>query len=298
MATPAPKAVPAPVRPPQPVKPPTVLLMGPPGSGKTDSLATLLETGLEVFLLVIEANGLDTFLDSIARRNLKTDRLHWKYIPPASPDLGTLMNMAEQISTKDFESLSSIKTGIGKEKAREYMTFLKALENFVDDKDGKSYGSVFDFDDSKVLAIDSLSGLNAMAMDLTIGYKPTASKPEWGIAMNLELKTLQKLCADLRCLFVLTAHIDKEPNEITGANTVTSAALGQKNSGKIARLFSEVVLTKRGKTGREFKWSTWETSSLVDLKNRALPISDSIDPTFVRIWKAHQRRLTQVETVT
>lgn len=293
MATPTPLRVPTPALPPQQVKPPTCLLMGPPSTGKSDSLTTWLDTGLDVFLLITEPNGLDTVLEACHRRKVSTEKLHWHYVTPAPVGLDALELMAKRVADMSYEDLSRIKTGIGKESTRQFIDLLHVLANFIDEKDGQSYGSVFNFEDDKVLCVDSLSGINQMAMDLTIGFKPTASEGEWGVAMNVELKLIQKLCGDLRCFFVLTAHVEKEPNEISGANAITSAALGKKNAGKIARSFSEIILTKRLKDGKTFKWSTWETTSIVDLKNRALPISDAIEPNFKLVYDAHVRRKAQ-----
>ena len=71
------------------IQPPSVLLMGPSGSGKTYSLSTLLESGLEVFLVVTEPHGLETLLDVVAQKKLDINKLHWRYIPPARPGFET-----------------------------------------------------------------------------------------------------------------------------------------------------------------------------------------------------------------
>jgi len=262
MAAPIPLKVPVPAVPPQQVKPPTVLLMGPINTGKTDSIATLLEAGLEVFVIVAEANGLDSLLDSCKRRKLSTEHLHWRYIPPATPNLDAIELMAKRISDLSFADLSNLKQGIGKEDTRQFMELLSAFKNFVDDKDGTPYGSVFSFDDSKALVIDSMTGINMMAMDLTIGMKPTASEGEWGVAMNLQLKTIQLLTSSLKCFFVLTAHIGKEPAETDGGTVI-----------------------------KDFRWSSFSPN--VDLKARAFPISDDIRPSFEHLRSVHLRRLAQ-----
>lgn len=294
MTAPTPTSNPAPARATEPPKPPSTLLLGTPGSGKTDSIATLIEAGLDLFFFAIEPNALDSLLDSVRRRNLDMSKLHWMSIMPANPDLTALLDMATKIGQMTYEDLSKIKSGIGKDKTQQFLQLLKGFKNFIDEKDGRDYGSIFDFDASRAVVLDSLSGLNDMAFLQTVGYKPAPAQGEWGVAMSLELATIKHLCASLQCFFVLTGHLDKEINEASGAITITSSALGSKNAGKIMRPFSEIVLAKRGRTGQEFKWSTWELSSTVDLKSRALPISDDIKPSFTLLVDAHKRRLESV----
>jgi hypothetical protein len=105
--------------------------------------------------------------------------------------------------------------------------------------------------------------------------------------MNSLEMLLLKLTADCKCFFVLTAHIDKEPNELTGGTTIYASALGRKLAPKIPRFFSEVVLAKRAADG--FSWST--ASSEADLKNRALPVSSKLEPDFRPIVEAYRRRV-------
>lgn len=287
--------VPAPVPPPaadssRPVKPPSTLLFGPPGSGKTDSIGSAVEAGLELFFFGIEANATDTLLDSCRRRKVDMSRVHYRYIPPANPDLDTLLDMAGKIGRMSYEDLSNIKSGIGKDKTQQCLVLLQSFKNFVDDKDGQSYGSIFDLKDDAIVALDSMSGLNDMCFLQTVGYKPAPAQGEWGVAMHLEMSIIKLLCSSLNCFLAVTAHADKETNEVTGARTITSSALGQKNAQKIMRPFSEIVYTKRGRDGKSFRWSTWEDGLTIDLKSRALPISSDIQPTFKTLVEAHQRR--------
>lgn len=279
------------------LKAPTCLLMGPAGSGKTYSLATLLEAGLETFVIGTEPNFLDTLLDSCRDRGLKLDKLHWHYIAPAAPDMQALEEMALKISTQSYEGLSNMKSGISKEKTTQYREFLALWRDFIDEKDGQHYGSIFDFPpDTHAVAIDSLSGMNTMALDLMIGMKPTAAQGEWGVAMNLEEKSIQKLTSDLKCMFVLTAHIGREPDEVSGGKMVMMDALGTKLAPKLGKQFSEIILSRRGATAKEFRWSTFDPG--VVLKNRSLPISKDLDPSFALVWSSHKRRVAQLTGAT
>jgi hypothetical protein len=271
------------------VQPPSVLLIGAIGSGKTYSLSTLAEAGLEVFAIITEPTGVESLLDAWEKKKLPIDKLHWKQITPARAGFSDLQSMASKIGTMSYESLTKLPPQGNRTTAR-FIQLLATLSNFTDDRTGNAYGPVDNFDPSKVLVIDSLSGLNLMAMDLVIGDKPTAHQGEWGVAMNAIEKLLNALSSGLRCTFVLTAHIDRETDEITGVSRLMAGALGRKLAPKLPRFFSEMVLAYR--EGSTFLWST--TSPNTDTKVRSLPLHDKLLPTFVPVIEAYRKRLSAV----
>lgn len=257
-----------------------VMLMGGAGSGKTHSIRTLVEAGLEVFVLFTEP-GMETLAD------ISADKLHWKYIPPSAPDWADMIDSANKINTLSLKSLAEM-TDINKRKYGQFIEVLTALSNFTCDRTGQSYGAVDDWDSTRVLVVDSMSGLSIMAMNLVTGSKPVKSMSDWGIAVdNLERLTT-KLCVDTKCHFVLIAHLERETDETTGAISLMASTLGKKLAPKLPRFFSDVIHVKRD--GAKFSWST--ASFNVDLKTRYLPIQEGLPPTFVNIiekWKSLQK---------
>lgn len=276
-----------------PQQAPSVLLMGPTGSGKTDSLLTLIEAGLELFAVVTEPHGVETLLSGMARRKLPMDKLHWMEIFPARPGFESLEVMAKKVSIMDQGALANLKPG-GERSTAQWIELIKGLRAFKDGKDGKAYGPIDSFDTSRAVAIDSLSGLNAMSMDITIGDKVTANPGEWGIAMKQLEKLLLTCTSSLRCLFVLTAHTEREVDEVTGAGRLMASTLGRKLAPTIPRFFSEVVLAKRQAEGdtEQFFWSTAEPG--YDLKKRALALSSKLPPSFGPIVEAYKARVQLV----
>lgn len=271
---------------------PAVLLMGPPGTGKTFSIVTLLEAGLEVFMIITEPNGLESLLDAIEKKNLSLEKLHYRVITPARPDFDSLIKMATIVSLSDQTTLSALKPGSERAKAQ-WIDLLKTLNNFVDERTGKAYGSVNKLGPDCAVVIDSLSGLNLMAMDITIGDKVTAHQGEWGIAMNLLEKLLITLTSSLTSTFVLVSHTEREMDEITGASQIMVSSLGRKLAPKIPRFFSEIVLTHVQSDGdrRTFLWST--NTQNHTLKNRSLPVGARLEPSFFPIISAFRRRQEQ-----
>ena len=272
---------------------PSILLLGAPGSGKTHALTTLVEAGLELFVVITEPHGLETLLTSCAQRKLDVSKIHWMEIFPARPGFESLEAMAKKVSIMDQGALANLKPG-GERSEAQFIKLLQGLSNFKDDKDGRTYGPVDSFDTTRAVVIDSLSGLNAMSMDITIGDKVTANPGEWGIAMKQLEKLLMKCTSSMRCLFVLTAHTEREVDENSGIGRIMASTLGRKLAPTIPRFFSEVILAKRVAEGdnEQFLWSNTEPNH--DLKRRSLAPSSKLPPSFAPIVEAYKKRVEMV----
>lgn len=267
---------------------PAIILEGGVGSGKTDILPELIACGLELFVIGTEPRFSETLFDAAKRRKIDTSKLHIATVAPSTTPFAQLIQTATQVGAMTYESLAGIKLGPNKAIAglKPFVKLLTILSNFTEDS-GKQWGPVDQFGPDKALAIDSLSGINVMAKDLMSGGKPTLAQGEWGVAMDQEEQLLLKLCSDLKCPFVLTAHTEREIDETTGGGFNTVGALGKKLAPKIPRFFSEVILCKRD--GSEYWWSTMAPG--YDLKKRVLPLQDKITPSFkpiIEAWRARQ----------
>lgn len=262
---------------------PKILLIGGTGSGKTHSVRTLVEAGLEVFVLFTEP-GMEVLAD------IPPDKLHWHYLPPASPDWGDMLQSAKMINTMSLKALAGMED-INKRKYAGFLDMLESLSNFPDDRTGVKFGPVDSFGQNRALVIDSLSGLNILAMNLVTGSKPVKSMADWGMAMDNLERFITKLTVDVACPVVLTAHSERETDEVTGGTTIMASTLGRKLAPKIPRFFSDVVNVKRD--GEKFTWSTMTFG--MDLKARNLPLADNIPPSFVPIIRGWQKKLTEAE---
>lgn len=287
-----PAAIPAPKRPEEKIKPPSTLLMGNPGGGKTYAISTLLAAGLEVFVIVVEANGLDTLLDAVHVQKLDISKLHWCYIPPTAMSWAAMEKVGLQINNKTYEELANTSPGaFQRDECKQYFKLISACANFHDDRTGQDFGDVTLWDDTRALVIDSMSGLNDIIRQTHLGHKPNPHMGEWGTIMNVELNFLKKLTSDMDSFFVVTCHVDREKDEVSGGTIQTSAALGSKNAPQIARLFSEIVFTRRvGPTGAA-RWSTADPAMV--LKNRGLKFSGDLDPDFRPLVASYRRRKEQ-----
>ena len=278
------------------LQPPACLIMGPSGSGKTSALTTFIPAGKELFVLSTEPGGPESLVDWCQQKGYDINKLHWASVLPTTQGWSGLTDMVGKISGLDFEALAKIKQGIGKEHTKAAaLKLLSTIQNFKCERDGKEYGDVTTWGPERVFALDSLSGLSVIAWALTVGHKPTAHQGEWSIAMNFVSDLLMKITSDRNCFFVLTAHVEKEQNEITGVSQVMVSTLGRKLAPKIPRFFSEVVYSQRTTTEPKFRWATIDPAA--DLKNRGLPVSDKLPQDFKAVVSSYEARLKSMSGV-
>lgn len=268
-----------------PIASPSVLLLGAPGSGKTYSISTILAAGLDTHCIITEPNGLETLLDVVEKKNLPLEKLHWKVITPARAGFAGLIAGAEKIARMDFKQLADQKPS-GQRQTSQFVTLLETMQEFRCDHCGKSFGPVTAFDSTQAVVVDSLSGLNLMAMDMVIGDKVTAHQGEWGVAMKMLDRFILNCTSNLSCLFVLTSHLEREIDEVAGGSRIMAATLGKKLAPQLPRFFSDVVMAYR--EGDKYLWST--NALNVDLKHRSLPLSGKLEPSFAPIIAAAKRR--------
>lgn len=249
--------------------------MGESGTGKTFAIRSLIDAGLTPFCIFTEP-GMETLGD------LPADKWHWAYIPPTVPEWQSLHQMVSNVNKLTYENLLKIPDP-NKIRYTHFFSVLKLCENFVDQA-GRSYGDVTSWNTDRALVIDSLSGLSDMAMQMVAGLKAARAMHEWGEAQALVEAIINKLVTDCRCTFVLTAHIERETDELSGASRVMVSTLGRKLAPKLPKYFSDVVQTLR--EGDKFYWST--AGFNVATKSRNLPIADKQSPSFVPLlnrWK-------------
>jgi len=269
------------------------LLMGGVGSGKTTALVTAIEAGLELFVCITDPGGQESLIAAMDKKNLPMEKLHWHYIASASPSWETLLTMAQTINALSYQALTEIKQGIEKASYQQFMQLIVTGANFIDDRTGEEFGPVDFWGPDRMFSHDSLSGINTMSYDLMVGAKPIAHQGEYGVAMNAEEKFIRKCCSDLRCFYTLTAHVDREPDEINLGTRIMVGALGRKLAPKLPKDFSDVVYTFREGTG--YYWST--IAAGIDLKHRLLPLQDKMEPSFIPVVEAWQE-LTRLAEVT
>lgn len=258
---------------------PKVMLVGATGTGKTHAVRTLIEAKLETFCVFTEP-GMEVVADIPC-----SEGMHFHYIAPSSSDWNAMIDSATKINTMSFEFLTKL-SDINKKQYSEFIDLLQTMSNFKCDRCGQSFGPVDSFGPERAVVLDSLSGLNIMAMNLVTGSKPVKSIADWGVAMDNLERFITKFATDLKCTGVLVAHLEREVDEVTGGVQLMASTLGKKLAPRLPRFFSDVIHCKRD--GLKFSWST--ASRNVDLKTRNLPIADALPPSFVPIIESWRKR--------
>ena len=253
-----------------------ILLVGPIGTGKTTALRTIVEECNKKLFVVATEPGIENILGDKAKGGaLPKEMCHWHYISPAEVDWKILITNAKLINTLSMSDLQKMPAA-NRNKFQQFIELLTVLSNFKCDRTGEEFGPIDGFEEDVVLAIDGLSGMSQMALDLTVGSKPIVTQPEWGAAMNTILRLVRKLCYDTKCTFVFNAHLERQDNELTGGTHKTVSTLGNKLAPEIVKPFDEILSANR--TADKFTWSNIEMNA--DLKTRVLEWRDDYTPTF------------------
>jgi len=261
------------------------LLVGPTGTGKTSSIATMVEAGVETFVLFAEG-GLGTLLGYWLRQGKAIpETLHWYELPITPVSFEELADQAREVNTLPYDLLCK-KVDPKRKQHNQFEELYRVLHNFVDQKDGRAYGPVDSWGTGRCLAIDSLSGISPLALSLVAGNKTTLDKPHYGQAQRQIETLLRKLVYGCRCHFVLTAHPAREADEVLGGLKLYPSTVGKALAPVISPMFDDVLFSTR--EGDKFQWTS--NNPQIDLKARHFPITGNFPQTFlhaVQTWKTY-----------
>lgn len=267
-----------------------VLIFGESGTGKTYSIKTLVDSGLDVFALFLEP-GLESLIGAYADNDKPIPKnLHWHYIQPRTLGFAQLQNAADSIGKFDLSGLAKMKD-MNRGKNNPILDLYGVLNSFIDQHTGESFGPVDSWGSDRVLVIDSLSALSRMLFEMVIGTKPVKDMADWGIVQQALMSLLHKLTSGCRCHFVLIAHVEREQDQITGGTKLMLSAPGKAITAQIPQPFSDVIYTVR--ENANFFWDT--ANSQASVKTRNLPIASKIPADFKQIIDKWQKRKTLAE---
>lgn len=261
---------------------PKILLEGPSGTGKTYAIGTLVDWAakhqMEVFVLFTE-NGLETLLGYWKDRGQEVPAcLHWHVVRTPALGLDALIDGAKKVGMLSYESLTKAIDG-NRATNNPWEKFLMTLADFPDDRTGQKFGNVGTWGANRILVNDSMSESANACFRMVVGNKPVGAPNEFQVAQNNFLNWLRFMTQSLQCTFVITAHVQRQINEVTGTTQLMTKVIGKAIGDEVPQLFSDVIYTVReGAT-----W-TWDTAAAnVDVKTRNLPIAAKQPPNFASI---------------
>jgi len=262
-----------------------VLLMGPAGTGKTYSIGTLADAGVEVFYLGLEP-GLESLLAYWTDKGKEVPpNVHWHNLEAPKASFAEFIDSATKINTMQLDTLAKMQDP-NRSKHNQFIKILEVLNDFSDNRTGSKFGCVDTWGTNRALVVDGMAGLARAAMSLVVGGKPVRSQSDWGISMDQVEKIVRLWTDHCRCHFVLLAHVEREQDAILGGIKLMVSTLGKALAPKLPPMFSDVILTER--SGSNFSWNTG--SAMADVKSRNLPIAEKLPADFGAIIKKWQSR--------
>ena len=274
---------------------PNILLMGGGGTGKTFALGTAVDwaqaNGKEVFALFTE-NSLETllgyWLDETATRKPRPvpPCLHYHQALTKPVDLASLIDGADKVGRLSYEAVTKMQDPNRGGDKNAFWKILKACSDFPDDRTGKTFGPIDRFGIDKIFILDSLTELANACMKMVIGNKPTASQPDYGVAQNNLMNFMRLVTQGVPCTFIMTAHIDRQTDELTQTTKTMVKSIGKALATDIPPLFSDVIFSVR--EADQFYWDT--AAYGVDTKTRSLGYRSKIKPDFAQILDVWKRR--------
>jgi hypothetical protein len=263
---------------------PKILLEGPSGSGKTHALGTLVDWAAKQtppipVHVVFTENGLETLLGFWTKRKLPVPaNLRWHVIRTSAITMEALIAGAVQTGKLTMDTLfKSIDPD--RHKNNPWENFLRCFSDLPDDRTGTKCGNIGTWGARTVLVNDSLSETANACMRMVTGSKTSASLPEYGVAQGNLINWLRYMTQSFQGTFVMTAHVQRQMNEVTGSQQLMTKAIGKAMADDIPPLFSETIYTVR--EGSNWYWDT--AAAGVDTKTRYLPIQSKIPPNFALI---------------
>ncbi len=255
-----------------------VLLLGDSGDGKTHAIRTLVEAGIAPFVIFTEQS--QTILGDIPE-----DKVHWNYIAPGKVGWGVMMKAVKKINTMSFEALTKVQDA-DRSKYQQILQVMELCNDFVCQRTGEHFGDCAEWGTDRCLVIDSLTGLNQMAMQCAVGSKPVKSPGDWQVAMGIIENLITAFCSDLWCHYVCIAHLEREHDEISGSVKLMASTLGKKLAPKLPKMFDDVIRAEHAQN--KFVWHT--LSANTSLKTRHLKYANNLPPSYVPLIESWKKR--------
>ena len=243
-----------------------MLYVGTSGSGKTGSLASLVEDGYELRVLDMD-NGLDYLINHIKRNCPKR------------------IDQIDYISIRDKMKSDKRLGAKPAGNSRAYVEAIQYLDEWDDGSKPQEWG------DNIIFVLDSLTLFGRAALRWAEGMNPTAKdgRQWYAQAQKSVLDVLDMLTSsEFKANVIVISHIDfveHEDGSIKGYASSVGKALGP----KIPAVFNTMVMAKSTKRGRDMRREIVTLPAEgVDLKNSSaggLPQSLPLETGMATIFK-------------
>jgi hypothetical protein len=259
---------------------PSVLLYGQINSGKSHCIRTLLDTGVKkICILALEPGVEESYSD------LPADKVSWMKIAPPENSMEKTLEYFNKIARLDPTALQNMGRA-GKQGCQQWIEATFATLKFIDHRNNnQDLGRVFDWPSDWAFVIEGLTQLNEYAKLHWAGDSPMLEMRDYMVIPDLVTKFVEGVTLSTKCWVILTAHAERETNELTGVSQLMLSCYGRKLGGQLPRFFSEMIYCEKvipsdHKLPVQFTWSTRSASDGIVSKARSMPFVYRVTPTF------------------
>lgn len=262
----------------------SALICGISGTGKSYCQRTIsrciTSSGkpLEYFTLVTDRHSLAIIQED--------PQAHYIYIPPVGADWGAMRETLRNTNNLSYAGLCDMKGGIQKEKCRQMLQVIEALNSFKCEHCNRDFGDISTWGTDRVFIFDHLSGLSEMSRQLTVGLRQVMTQGEYGVAMQNIYNLLTAIIRNSQCHIVVMAHIEMEKDEVSGLIYQMVQTLGRKLAPELPKEFSDVI--RADKNGTSFFWTT--VFNNMATKGTNLEVASSLKPSFELLFDGWIKR--------
>jgi hypothetical protein len=261
--------------------------MGAVGSGKTRAIKTLLpiyidEAGMEQrgagqqsFLMALEPGAETTLRGHLCGSTSLSVPIHWHYLPPTPPSWDVLKRWAMNANSMSTDALVKA-TDPSKGLYTQFQRLFALCDEFICQGCQENFMGIHTFTPDMTCVIDSLTGLTKIIQQCVIGGKHARSWPET-LEIQGDIEDFLNLWfGEGQAHHILTSHVDRETEYVSGGDFVTVDTVGQKLAAKIAKIPDELILADVDEAG--YYWCTQRPGYI--LKSRTIPNLQRTEPDF------------------
>lgn len=227
--------------------------------------------------------------------------IHYKLINIEQGDgFASLIQQAQNFQKKSWELMKNAPAPASKEQDG-LLRLMLEFQAPTCERCGEVLPPVSTWGTDRCLVLDSLMGLNEMAMGMVAGSAVATSQPQFYAAQRAELSFIDAFIRATSAHSIMTAHVSKLQDEIKGL-VITTSAIGNALGVTIPAKFSEVWLTHR--EGDKFYWDMAQgengkaitKSRLFSIKEQTRKVPQDYGPVIDRWRKLNTQRGLKILT--
>lgn len=262
-------------------RPHSVLLYGPPGSGKTWSLRTIPPTS-PTYIIFTDIHGPGSLARAFDPPGIPP-HIHYTVIDLSS-DFNNLLTGLKLALLPQAGPKSSFGETAGQQT---HLKFVSTLQDFRCDCHKKSHGPISSFPPEATVVLDNMTGITDTILLALGGWTGALTLADWGRAAVVSLNVITTFRIGVKGLFICIAHATAEVDELQkDTKIITPDFVGAKLPTRIAKYFGDTIYARRH--GMSFQWTTAATGA--QTVPRRLPLAAQLEPSFLPFFTSDEQK--------